>query len=327
MSTSLPLRRSAHALLKNLVDYAGLFPPAALAMPQAVDEYAAARAGTHAWMLGRFIVAHSRIDELGERAKEFPLSVVVNATAMPFGDTSRWLNIVDDLLAGIAASRAAGARVEALEVTLPPPRSERETLDAPIAQLGVLLEKHDLRDLSTYAELPHALVPHDHETGAGFWLRLVPDAAAAARRSRVGLKLRCGGSTHKDFPSVDEVAAFVAAASGESLRFKATAGLHHPVRHYVDESGFTMHGFLNLLAAAVFANRVDASTLARIVAEEDSSAFGFEDTAFSWRDLRADIDELRAVRRAGFIGYGSCSFSEPVDDLTALGFLPATAQA
>lgn len=308
VSTSLALLRSAHAAFECLIDYAGLFPPAALTMSAALEEYAAAREGPHAWMLGRFIVPISRIEEMGDRRREFPLSVLVNIALPSDADTGRWVELAGESLASVARERAGGSRIEALEVSIPPPRWQRETVDAPLGQLGALLERENLRDLGTYAELPRNVVP-----------------TAAAKRARVGVKLRCGGVDAPAFPSVESVAAFIAAAVEEELRFKATAGLHHPVRHVDPATGFTMHGFLNLLAAATFASRVDRATLDAIVAEEDPAAFAFEDVSFSWRDLRCDIDDLRAMRRASFAGYGSCSFNEPVDDLTALGIIPATA--
>jgi hypothetical protein len=305
VSTSLALRRSAHAAFKSLIDYAGLFPPAALSMNAALEEYAAARDGPHAWMLGRFIVPISRIEEMGELRRAFPLSVLVNITLSPDADTGRWVELAGESLAAVARERAGGARIEALEVSIPPPRWQRETLDAPLGQLGALLERENLRDVMTYAELPRNSVP-----------------AAAAKRARLGVKLRCGGVDAAAFPSVESVAAFIAAAAEEELRFKATAGLHHPVRHVDPATGFTMHGFLNLLAAAAFAPRVDRDTLDAIVAEEDPAAFAFEDVSFSWRERRCDIDDLRAVRSSCFVGYGSCSFKEPIDDLTALGIIP-----
>ncbi|MGA8533229.1 MAG: hypothetical protein WB615_03885, partial [Candidatus Tumulicola sp.] len=89
--------------------------------------------------------------------------------------------------------------------------------------------------------------------------------------------------------------------------------------------GFTMHGFLNLLAAATFAPRVDAGRLASVVGEEDASAFAFDGSSFCWRDECADTGELTRMRAAVFAGYGSCSFSEPVADLAALGLLPSAA--
>lgn len=305
MSSSLTLRRSAHGAFKSLIDYAGLFPPAALDMTTALEEYASAREGPQAWMLGRFIVPIGRMPEMGDRRREFPLSVLINVALPADADSGRWMELAGESLAAVAREREAGARVEALEVSIPPPRWQRETVDAPLGQLGALLERENLRDVTTYAELPRGTVPN-----------------AAVKRARLGVKIRCGGLDAAAFPSVDAVAAFVAGAAAESLRFKATAGLHHPVRHVDAATGFHMHGFLNVLAAATFASRADDATLNAIVAEEDPAAFIFDDTSFGWRDLRCDIEELRAVRRSSFVGYGSCSFSEPVDDLIALGMLP-----
>lgn len=84
-----------------------------------------------------------------------------------------------------------------------------------------------------------------------------------------------------------------------------------------------MHGFVNLLAAAVFAGRCDRTTLEAIVAEEDPNAFVLDESGFGWRTQRAGIDAVRGARAQRFVGYGSCSFSEPVEDLAALGWLPA----
>ncbi len=109
-------------------------------------------------------------------------------------------------------------------------------------------------------------------------------------------------------PSIDELAAVVRACRASGVPFKATAGLHHSVRHGED------HGFLNLLAAAIFAD--DEAALA----EDDPDAFGVNGEAFRWRDRVASIADVERGREL-FVAFGSCSFSEPVDDLRALGFL------
>lgn len=119
----------------------------------------------------------------------------------------------------------------------------------------------------------------------------------------VRAKIRCGG---EHVPSVDELAVFVRGCRERRLPFKATAGLHHAVRH--NEA----HGFLNLLAAATF----DEEALA----EEDADAFRLEEHAFIWRDRLAGPVEIEQGRKL-FVAFGSCSFFEPVDELKALGFL------
>ncbi len=132
-------------------------------------------------------------------------------------------------------------------------------------------------------------------------------AVAAVREAGAGAKIRCGGTT---LPSVEEVAAFIAACREAGVPFKATAGLHHPIR-----SG-DRHGFLNLLAAAVFAGEET-----EMLAEEDPQAFTVDADRFAVHGHRAGAAAIEATRSELFIAYGSCSFSEPVDDLRALGVL------
>jgi len=120
-------------------------------------------------------------------------------------------------------------------------------------------------------------------------------------------KVRCGGSV---LPSVPALAEFVQACRRLEIPFKATAGLHQPVRSGDD------HGFLNLLAAAVFGDEEEA------LAEEDPSAFGVTPEAFEWNGREASADEIARVRRELFVGFGSCSAQEPIDGLRALGMLP-----
>jgi hypothetical protein len=133
-------------------------------------------------------------------------------------------------------------------------------------------------------------------------------AVAAVREARAGAKIRCGGTT---LPTVEEVAAFIAACRDAGVPFKATAGLHHPIR-----SG-DRHGFLNLLAAAVLADGDPEA----ILAEEDPSAFSLDEQGLTVHGHHADAETIAEARAELFIAYGSCSFDEPVDDLKALGVL------
>jgi hypothetical protein len=124
----------------------------------------------------------------------------------------------------------------------------------------------------------------------------------AARDAMV--KVRCGPSV----PSVEDLADVVRACREHGVPFKATAGLHHAIR----QDG--QHGFLNLLAAAVFGDEEAA------LAEDDPGAFRVDGEAFRWRDRVAPAADVQRGREL-FVAFGSCSFSEPVDDLIALGLL------
>ena len=123
---------------------------------------------------------------------------------------------------------------------------------------------------------------------------------------RLRAKVRCGGSV---VPTIPALAELIQACRRLEVQFKATAGLHQPLRH--DDE----HGFLNLLAAAVFGDEEDA------LEEEDPSAFAVSGDAFRWRDREAGADEIARVRSELFVSFGSCSAQEPIDGLVALGLL------
>lgn len=125
-------------------------------------------------------------------------------------------------------------------------------------------------------------------------------------QSGLGAKVRCGGES---VPSVEELSGFVQACRERGIRFKATAGLHHAVR--TDSE----HGFLNLLAAVVFGDEEEA------LAERDEDTFRLDEEAFAWRDRRATADELAHAREELFSGIGSCSFTEPLEELERLRIL------
>jgi hypothetical protein len=300
MTSSTALLPSVRAAFGALIDYAGLFPPARLPLAEALAEYGAARRGPQDWMLGRFIVPVATLAMLPE-AFDAPLSVIAQPDA-------------DDFVR-VAELRRNGVKIETIEIplnkSLAPFRDElspAEILDT-IGALEADLAVNGLRDLPTFVEIPRAQP----------WWNVLPQTMEALDRFGLGGKLRCGGLTAEAFPTVEQVAEFIETARGASVPFKATAGLHHPVRHRDLGTGFMMHGFLNILAASIFASRVDRAALCAIIAEENPKVFQIENDAFAG----ADASELELTRRHVFVAYGSCSFAEPVADLTAMGLLPS----
>jgi hypothetical protein len=260
------------ALLGELIDYAGLFPPAQLPMEQALAGYREARAGAHAWMLHRFVCPTARLSELGAEAS-WPITV----TAKP-----------SELEAIVAYD--GPLRLDAVEVRLSPEADADEV--ARIAE----------------SSLPRCFV----EVPLGAGMDELLDALADAR---LAAKVRCGGAVAAPEPAA--LAGFIAGCSARDLEWKATAGLHHPLRHQDTASGEWEHGFLNVLAAAgVAAAGADTSEVEEVLACADADAFALDATGLRWRG-RA----LGPEARRRFDGYGSCSFDEPVKDLIGLGIL------
>ncbi|HTC23656.1 MAG TPA: hypothetical protein VK688_04800 [Gemmatimonadales bacterium] len=292
--------RSIHTLLHGLIDYAGLFPPAQLDMAGAVAGYSSYRAGPHCWALGRFVVPVSRLAEFESAATPW-----LRAAGTPWKLAALAGPDLPADLATITAlnSRVAGgALVDSIEL-------KAATADAIARALTTVDARVDV-----YVEIPIGDDP-------------APLFDALARHGGRG-KVRTGGVTPDAFPSPGQLLRFLRRSREAGVPFKATAGLHHPLRGayrltYAPNSACaTMFGFLNLFLAAAFLDHGmdDVDGLA-LLEETSPQAFSFEEEGVTWRSHRLADAEMRHARRRSGLAFGSCSFTEPIDDLQALGLL------
>jgi hypothetical protein len=161
-----------------------------------------------------------------------------------------------------------------------------------------------------------------------FW-EAPPDSAdetigllAQLKEPRFGYKLRTGGVTADAFPTAVQIAEALLAATQHHVPIKFTAGLHHPLRQFRDEVVTKMHGFLNVLGAAVLASEHhwDEGEMVQMLEDERAASFSFEETVFGWREWEMTAERINA-RRKYVTSFGSCSFDEPREDLRALNLL------
>jgi hypothetical protein len=269
-------------LLEHLVDYAGLFPPAALPMRDAVANYDRYRESEDAWMLARFIVPVSRLDEF-------------ESCAPALQDRTLSVLSTGDLDADIRRISCARERIDTIEL---------KAADASQIESAMLA-------------MPAGLTPYFEITD----LALIPVIAASGGRA----KIRTGGITPEAFPPAAFIAAFLKACAKSGTPFKATAGLHHPLRCFhaltysVDGPSGWMFGFLNVFLAAAFARQgVDVEPL---LLEESAGAFTFGERDIAWRGVKVSVEEIASARRDFAISFGSCSFEEPVADLKTIQLL------
>jgi hypothetical protein len=277
-------------LLDGLIDYAGLFPPASLDLHAVVRNYLCYRQGQHADALGRLIVDFNRVQELrtvaGDRLREIPLSLIASTER----DLDRLPCLLDD-----------GLRIDTIEVTPnTSPGIERIARRLPVG-------------MAIYFEVP---------VQAGDARTLDAICAVGAR-----VKLRMGGLTAEAFPSPRATAGMLQALSDRHLMFKATAGLHHALRSNhpftdaPDSEGGTMHGFANLCCAAALihlgGDAVDADPSPQGGAPH---TWQVSSEAITLRDLRLSALQMEEVRREFFQSMGSCSFTQPLKELEALGW-------
>jgi hypothetical protein len=268
-------------LLARLIDDAAVFPPGSAPVPEALAAHQRHRSAWYAGLVGPLLLPASAL--AGLSAAELPRIGVV-------GDTG---------LAGIPAAfeaAAASDRWVQFEIAVAKrgedPQPGLRTL---LGQLGAGPE------IEVYAELPLTW---------GLVEALDTLAAARAAGARVAPKFRTGGLAAELFPTPVELAAVICACRDRALPFKLTAGLHHALRYTDPETGFTHHGFLNVLAAALAAG--DGAEVADV-----AELLGGTDPLPILEAVRGRVSRTRPL----WIGFGSCSVDEPLAELTTLGLL------
>lgn len=265
-------------------------------MDRAVADYDVYRRGPHAWILGRFVVTAARLSEFTAawRSVEAGASWGPGSNAANAWRVSTLLTapVAKDLdLVDAARARAKGGLVfDSFEIKGDTPDAVREAVGLIHARAG--------KDALVFVEVP---------LGAR-----LDDRLAAVRAAGAFAKIRTGGVTPDAVPSPQAVADFIAACAEIGLPFKATAGLHHPVRgdyaltYAADSDRATMHGFLNVWQAASVALSGGSRDAIRAALESP--------------------DPLEERPSAGLrkfaLSFGSCSFTEPVDGLKELGRIP-----
>lgn len=300
-TNSTPLR-SVRALLAGSIDYAGLFPPSQLTMDEAAANYAEYLRGEHSWLLGRFVLPVARLAELRE-------------SALPFirkGDDPWRLSVL------------AGENI--YETIKGISTFNKHNADAFLADSLEVKANTVSKIENTVAALP---------TGLGAYFEISPsgpnfsELVATLAITRQRAKIRTGGVTPQEFPRSRDIIRFVRTCLAGNVPYKATAGLHHPIRCFspltyaADAPRGTMHGFLNLFLMTGFAREsLKADVLEALMEEEFGEAFTFDENGVSWRAERELTNwHLERLRKFGIHSFGSCSFEEPVEDLQKLGIL------
>jgi hypothetical protein len=271
-------------LLARLVDDAALFPPGSATMPDAIRDHLAGRAGDQAGMVGLFLCPASRLPEL--------IAELIRAKpATPLGLSL----VVDTGLGGVPkAVSIVESRAELLALRMVEMPAPSDVDDVWLERVAEFVPEDAVRVV-------------EPRRGGAEWLEGVRRVAEAGYWP----KLRCGGLSTEAFPSADQVADFLAVIAASGATFKATAGLHNATRHTDEKTGFTHHGFLNLLVAT--ARALSGGDVRDALTSQDGEALAAEARGLAEPAARA----VRSV----FASYGSCSLTEPIEDLRGLGLL------
>jgi hypothetical protein len=297
------VKQSIRVLLADIIDYAGLFPPSKVSMSEAVINYATYKNSNFNWMLSRFVLPAARLDEFLESAEDFisrdPGGDVWRLSVLAGEDIYDTLRRIEDF----NSRNSSRVVADVLEV--------RATTESKIENTVNALPE----GLTAYFE-----IPIDER---------LPDLVSGLAIRGQRAKIRTGGVTADAFPKTKAIIRFIRTCLGAGVPFKATAGLHHPVRCFkpltyeADAPEGMMNGFLNMFLATAFARYgYKPSVLEEILEDESAASFTFEEGGAWWRNEHfLNNSQLERVRETSIISFGSCSFTEPIEDLQELELL------
>ncbi len=277
-------------IFSGLFDDASLFPPASLAMPDAVAGHLRHQQAWYGDMSGPFVCADTKITQLSAALTAANVAELDLALVLPGGA---------DSLDAAADAVFADPRLRLRAVEVPVDRQAANT-EVAVARLVARLDETPLVGATAFAEIPAA--------------QLNSDAVHALSEHRYLAKLRTGGVTAEAFPDEPTLARCLILLADQRLAFKCTAGLHHAVRHRAADTGFEHHGFLNVLLAVVAAlEGSDVPDVAGVLADQDANRVA--------RGVSELTPDAAAGARSLFTSFGTCSTDEPVTDLVTLGLV------
>ena len=308
---------AAKAFFAGLIDYAGLFPPAALGVPEAVLNFREYLNRPERWILARFIATAAHLEQMGDDLLERFTSEMPLDVSLVTRDPRRDLVTAQRKLSASSSRIAVGA----LEVALDPKIDIVQQISA-VESLLPSLEVAG-KTIPVFYEVPPC------DDWPAVFSRLCDQIMAgqgAASRTQ-GFKLRCGGVEKGAIPSPERVARAIHACSSKQIPIKFTAGLHQPFRHTDPLDPRTgdvpIHGYCNIFFAALVANTSQATLpeIISIVSEMHSLRPEFGLDGIRWLGHEVSTQQIEAARSAVVISYGSCSFEEPLQAARDLGWL------
>lgn len=324
------ISNSLKQLLSHLIDYAGLFPPASLPLPEAYKEYVKYINESDEWILSKFICPAKQLSALSELIKNDS----ENSKFFAVSVLGRSGSNAEEFIKGTAEDAALMAQFlqttkskflsDAFELKFPEDLVLENNISAMYEVMNntaAILKENISFPVKIFFELPLK----------NYWKSSINNFAAALKKhneffgqdekfSRSGFKLRTGGVEAAAFPSPEQIAYVINTCYEHQLPLKFTAGLHHPIRHFNESVQTKMHGFLNVFGAGVllYGNDLIEQDLIDILSDEDADNFKFDENYFRWKEFKSPIQIIKNARKNFVISYGSCSFDEPREDLIDL---------
>lgn len=331
------MKTTLKIFLNDLIEYAGMFPPAKLPFQEAFQNFLNYRSEKHHWILSRFICPVASFDVLcdaltSEQNLNQPVRIsALGGSLVPNYSSTDEFQSEFALLKELENAHPVGLCIETFEAKLSQDlvlttimnenHDELSKEQTPFSQAIIqTLSNRPVQLRKILFELPfdgnHISIPVVRQMIREF---AKVNSVISTQNVKVGLKVRCGGS--ENIIATTPLIEIVQECALQRVPFKATAGLHHPV---FSLKRTEKYGFMSLFWACAycFANpQASIDQISQVLTESNVQNFKFEVDESYWKsNISINSKQIEESRRL-FLSFGSCSFDEPIQDLINAGYL------
>ncbi|KAB8028591.1 hypothetical protein [Fluviispira multicolorata] len=314
--------QSLKVYMNELLDYAGLYPPAQLSLEESLKNYSEYLLHEYEDMLGKFVLPVNKIEEtilllnthnylskIGKRKASF--SIILSA-CKSFND---FPNILQKDFQSIQEfSKLFESSLEILSIEFLPPEdilaaNSNKIIDVYLSILFENFRAHN-KKIDFYCEIP---LNDNFDKN----IREISEYNRSNLNFQVLVKLRTGGVKKEQIPSAQEIAHALSLCAKYKIPVKATAGLHVPVPNFNPDVGTILHGFLNVFSSMMLAYQELATEkeIEDILSNYNYENFKFSKTGLEIGKFSLSNYEIENLRKKYIKSFGSCSFLEPIDHL------------
>lgn len=323
------MKKGLQELFGHSIDYAGLFPPASLTLEEAIKNYLEYAQSPLSIYLGNFVTVYRYIESLNEILENISDRMGNSDSENSISTDSIPLTVIlseDDAVSTIKDLLCTevihdSIKLCSFELKLSETLCNDSDLEDLLKQIVEVMQAAGLPDIRIYFE-----VLQTGDAGKDDLAFSILASNVARFKSKVtstdgdhlmGLKCRFANAEAKKVPGIDLVCAMLITAMQAGLPLKATQGLHHLLSNKKGDPRHCRFGYLSLFVACglLCGSDITKDDLETLLAEENVENFKIRGSSISWRNYRLTIQEIREARRRFLSAFGSCSFTEPLNEL------------
>jgi len=318
--------QSLNIFMHELLDYAGLFPPALLSLEESLENFVLYHEHKQKKWLGKFILPANKINDsiliLNKQNSFLTLNKkaefsIILSSCETISEYSKTLSLDFTVLLNLLKHYSKNIEIKSFEF-LPPKEifysKKYDGLNYILTHFYSFLDNAKLK-AEVFIEIT---LSEDIES----IVNIIKNYENKFNK-KISIKMRTGGISPEQIPSSYEIANAISTYAASKTPLKATAGLHVPIPNFNNHVGTTLHGFLNVFSCMLlcYDQNLSVSIMEKLLLECKYINFKFTEKGLFVNNYFLDNKKILYLRQNYIKSFGTCSFIEPIEHLEKNNFI------